>query len=102
MDLALAMSDAGALWLAGALLMTGRTSSADIKPGGCLIIVAGAVLAAFGNVLYFELQCSGDIVSFSQIGYVGAGLGLAGGSIVLGERYAGATRLSTALPVSAC
>jgi drug/metabolite transporter (DMT)-like permease len=94
--LALAVSGAGALWLAGAMLLTSPASFIGIRPEGCPMLAAGAVLAAFGNVLYFELQRAGGIVSFSQIGYVGAVLGVAGGSLVLGEHYAPATWMAAA------
>ena len=90
------MSGAGALWLAGAMLLTSSASLIGIQPEGYLMLAAGAVLAAFSNVLYFELQRAGGIVSFSQIGYVGAVLGVAGGSLVLGEHYAPATWMAAA------
>jgi drug/metabolite transporter (DMT)-like permease len=54
-------------------------------------LVLAALVATGGNVIYFELQRTGGIVSFSQIGYVGAVLGLLGGVVLLGERYAALT-----------
>jgi drug/metabolite transporter (DMT)-like permease len=93
LDLAFAMSAAAALWLGLALAVTALAGGAlpAIQPAGYLYLVASMVIAAFGNVIYFELQRSGGIVSFSQIGYVGAVLGLLGGALLLGERYAAAT-----------
>jgi drug/metabolite transporter (DMT)-like permease len=85
-DLAFVMSAAAALWLAGAVLLTGRGVGA-MEPAGIVSLVAASSLAAFGNVIYFELQKTGGIVSFSQIGYVGAVLGLVGGTLLLGERH---------------
>ena len=38
-------------------------------------------------MIYFELQRVGGIVSFSQMGYAGAVLGLFGGFLILGESY---------------
>jgi len=93
LDLAFAMSLAAALWLTLALLATeaagGRLPA--IMPGGYAYLAAAAVVAAIGNVIYFELQRSGGIVSFSQIGYIGAVLGLFGGAFLLGESYAAST-----------
>jgi drug/metabolite transporter (DMT)-like permease len=100
LDLAFAMSAAGALWLGLALAASGGVSPADIAPEGYVFLVAASVLAAFGNVIYFELQRLGGIVSFSQIGYVGAVLGLAGGALILGEHY-GAATLAAALVIAA-
>jgi drug/metabolite transporter (DMT)-like permease len=93
LDLAFAMSLAASLWLTLALLATlaGGGRLPDIAPAGFGYLAAAAAVAAFGNVIYFELQRSGGIVSFSQIGYVGAVLGLLGGAVLLGERYAAST-----------
>ena len=91
LDLALAMTASGGLWLAGALALSGGVALGSIAPQGFAYLALAAAVAAFGNVIYFELQRSGGIVSFSQIGYVGAVLGLAGGALVLGERYSAMT-----------
>jgi drug/metabolite transporter (DMT)-like permease len=89
-DLAFAMSGGGALWL-GAVALFDPAAPTRIAPGGYGYLLAAAALASFGNVIYFELQRRGGIVSFSQIGYVGAVLGLIGGTLVLDERYASRT-----------
>ncbi|HEX2553339.1 MAG TPA: DMT family transporter [Microvirga sp.] len=93
LDLAFAMSSAASLWLGLALLATvaAGTPPPAILPAGYGYLAAAAAVAAVGNVIYFELQRSGGIVSFSQIGYVGAVLGLLGGAVLLGERYAAST-----------
>lgn len=93
LDLAVAMSLAASVWLALALLGTvgAGVRLPAVAPAGYACLAAAAVVAAFGNVIYFELQRSGGIVSFSQIGYVGAVLGLMGGAVLLGERYAPST-----------
>ncbi|HEY8382574.1 MAG TPA: DMT family transporter [Microvirga sp.] len=97
LDLALAMSGMGALWLLAALLATGSAPAGGLSGAGLAILCAASAVAAVGNVIYFELQRSGGIVSFSQIGYVGAVLGLVGGSLLLGERYALATWIAAAV-----
>jgi hypothetical protein len=81
LDLAFATSAAGALWLAlaVALVLTANGGLAPfaVAPQG-VGFLAAAVVAAFGNVIYFicfEPQRRGGIVSLSQIGYVGAGPG---------------------------
>jgi drug/metabolite transporter (DMT)-like permease len=89
LDLAVAMSGGGALWLLLALLVTGGLALPS--PTGAGYLALAALVATGGNVMYFELQRTGGIVSFSQIGYVGAVLGLLGGVALLGERYAALT-----------
>jgi drug/metabolite transporter (DMT)-like permease len=91
LDLAFAMSLAAAIWLTAAVSATGLQSFAGIEPQGFAYLAAAAVVAAFGNVIYFELQRAGGIVSFSQIGYVGAVLGLLGSTLLLGERFSAPT-----------
>ncbi len=85
LDLALVMNAAAALWLLAGLVFGGgalRPEAAALAP-----LAAAPLVAAFGTVIYFELQRAGGIVSFSQIGYVGAILGLVGGMAILGESY---------------
>jgi drug/metabolite transporter (DMT)-like permease len=91
LDLAFAMTASAGLWLSAALALGGGVSLSAVAPAGFGYLAMAAAVAAFGNVIYFELQRSGGIVSFSQIGYVGAVLGLAGGALLLGERYSGTT-----------
>jgi drug/metabolite transporter (DMT)-like permease len=83
------MSAGGALWLLLALIPSGGL--AVPSPAGLGFLALAALVATGGNVIYFELQRAGGIVSFSQIGYVGAVLGLLGGVVLLGERYAALT-----------
>ncbi|HEX8666207.1 MAG TPA: hypothetical protein VF744_19500 [Beijerinckiaceae bacterium] len=88
LDLALVMSAGAAAWLGlGWLAGGGPSQLAAVTPSGWLVLAAAPALAAFGNLIYFELQKTGGIVSFSQIGYAGAVLGLFGGTVVLGESY---------------
>jgi drug/metabolite transporter (DMT)-like permease len=93
-DLAVATSAGSALWLALALAATGGVPAAAFAIPGFAYLGAAALIATFGNVLYFELQKTGGIVSFSQIGYAGAVFGLAGGWLILGERYGALTWLA--------
>jgi drug/metabolite transporter (DMT)-like permease len=68
-----------------------------IEGAGYGYLLAAMTIAAIGNVIYFELQRSGGVVSFSQIGYVGAVFGLLGGAVLLGERYAAATWIAASV-----
>jgi drug/metabolite transporter (DMT)-like permease len=90
-DLAVATSAGSALWLGMALAATGGAPAEAFAAPGLAYLGAAALIATFGNVIYFELQKTGGIVSFSQIGYAGAVLGLIGGWLILGERYGAAT-----------
>jgi drug/metabolite transporter (DMT)-like permease len=87
LDLALVMNAAAALWLLAGLLAGGEALRTEAITGALGPLAAAPLVAAFGTVIYFELQRAGGIVSFSQIGYVGAILGLVGGMAVLGESY---------------
>ena len=51
------------------------------------LVVAQVAASACMFALYFRLQAVGGPVYLSQIGYVGAAVGLISGTIVLGERY---------------
>jgi drug/metabolite transporter (DMT)-like permease len=93
-DLAVVTSAGNALWLGLALAATGGVSAEAFAPPGLVYLGAAALIATFGNVIYFELQKTGGIVSFSQIGYAGAVLGLLGGWLILDERYGVLTWLS--------
>lgn len=95
LDLAFAMSAGGALWLLLALVPTGGL--AVPSAAGAAYLGLAALVATGGNVIYFELQRTGGIVSFSQIGYVGAVLGLLGGVVLLGERYAALTWIAAGI-----
>ncbi len=61
---------------------------------GSLPLAAIQMLASAGMfALFFRLQMVGGPVFLSQIGYVGAAVGLVSGSLVLGERYPATTWL---------
>lgn len=97
LDLAVAMSAGAALWLLVGTLALDRASLTVLAPGGGIYLALAAAVATGGNLIYFQLQRIGGIVSFSQIGYVGAVLGLAGGALLLGERQPAATWIAAAI-----
>ena len=97
LDLAVAMSAGAALWLLLAVLAFDRGGLTTVPPDGFAFLLLAAAIATVGNLIYFQLQRIGGIVSFSQIGYVGAVLGLLGGTLLLGERHPAATWLAAAV-----
>ena len=85
-ELAVGSHFASALMLMAAMLLQGQVSFAPLAaiPAITLAqIAASAAMFAF----YFRLQAVGGPVYLSQIGYVGAGVGLLSGTLLLGERY---------------
>jgi drug/metabolite transporter (DMT)-like permease len=85
-ELAVGSHFASALMLMAAMLLQGRLSLSPLAsvPFVTLAqITASAAMFAF----YFRLQAVGGPVYLSQIGYVGAGVGLLSGTLLLGERY---------------
>lgn len=86
---------------AGMLLAIGLAADG---PGGFATLSAAAPLAAVQMAasaamfaLFFRLQQVGGPVFLSQIGYVGAAVGLVSGALVLGERYPAATWLGAVI-----
>ena len=51
------------------------------------LVLAQVASASAMFVFFFRLQAVGGPVYLSQIGYVGAAVGLISGTLVLGERY---------------
>lgn len=85
-ELAVGSHFASALMLLAAMLIQGQAdfSALTAVPFFTLAqICASAAMFAF----YFRLQAVGGPVYLSQIGYVGAGIGLVSGVMFLGERY---------------
>jgi len=82
---------AAAVMLAIALAVTGDAGGlarlADVPGLAALQVAASAAMFA----CFFRLQVAGGPVYLSQIGYVGAAVGLLGGIVFLGERYGPAT-----------
>lgn len=90
-DLALGMALGAGAWLVpGIAAMRIFSVGGGVLPAngtGYLYLLTVALVAAVGWILYFELQKIASIVTFSQMGYVGAALGLVAGALFLGERY---------------
>ena len=85
-ELAVGSHFASAIMLLAAMLIQGEASFAPLAAIPCITIaqvIASAAMFAF----YFRLQAVGGPVYLSQIGYVGAGVGLLSGTLLLGERY---------------
>jgi drug/metabolite transporter (DMT)-like permease len=77
---------AAAMLLAGLLFLEGAGSFGDLS-GMPLLVLAQIASASAMFVFFFRLQAVGGPVYLSQIGYVGAAVGLISGTLVLGERY---------------
>jgi drug/metabolite transporter (DMT)-like permease len=69
-----------------AMLLQGHASFAQLANIPVITLAQVAASAAMFAV-YFRLQAVGGPVYLSQIGYVGAGVGLLSGTMLLGERY---------------
>ena len=85
-ELAVGSHFASAAMLMAAMLLQGGVSFAPLAAVPFITlaqIAASAAMFAF----YFRLQAVGGPVYLSQIGYVGAGIGLLSGTLLLGERY---------------
>jgi drug/metabolite transporter (DMT)-like permease len=85
-ELAVGSHFASAAMLMAAMLFQGDVSFSPLASIPFITlaqIIASAAMFAF----YFRLQAVGGPVYLSQIGYVGAGVGLLSGTMLLGERY---------------
>ncbi len=85
-ELAVGSHFASALMLMAAMLLQGQAS---LAPLAAIPFITAAQIAASAAMFafYFRLQAVGGPVYLSQIGYVGAGVGLLSGTMMLGERY---------------
>jgi drug/metabolite transporter (DMT)-like permease len=86
LELAVGSHFASALMLLAAMLFQGQATFAPLASVPFITaaqVAASAAMFAF----YFRLQAVGGPVYLSQIGYVGAGVGLLSGTMLLGERY---------------
>lgn len=84
---------AAAALLLVALLVTGEAGSVSLLADLPLVVLAQVIAASTMFFFFFRLQVVGGPVYLSQIGYVGAAVGLAIGVVFLGERYAALTWL---------
>jgi drug/metabolite transporter (DMT)-like permease len=77
---------AAAMLLVG-LALTGDVGAFALLPGIPLLVLAQVAAASAMFAFFFRLQAVGGPVYLSQIGYVGAAVGLISGMLFLGERY---------------
>lgn len=84
---------AAAALLAAFVVVSGDLATVGLLAGLPLVVVAQVAAAAFMFGVFFRLQAVGGPVYLSQIGYVGAAVGLASGTWFLGESYGPVTWL---------
>lgn len=96
-ELAVGSHLAAAAMLAAGLLVTGEGGSLGMLAGMPLLVLAQVASASAMFAFFFRLQAVGGPVYLSQIGYVGAAVGLIAGTLVLGERYQLLTWLGAAI-----
>jgi drug/metabolite transporter (DMT)-like permease len=87
-ELAVGSHLAAALMLLAGMLATGDLGSLARLTDLPLLVVAQVAASSAMFALLFRLQVVGGPVYLSQIGYVGAAVGLVAGVVILGERYA--------------
>ena len=87
---------AAAMLLVGLLFLEGIGTFGHLS-GMPLLVLAQIASASAMFVFFFRLQAVGGPVYLSQIGYVGAAVGLISGTLVLGERYQLLTWLGAAI-----
>ena len=85
-----------------AMLLAGLAATGELGSFALLARVPGLALAQVAAAaamfaLFFRLQAVGGPVFLSQIGYVGAAVGLLAGVALLGERYAALTWIGAAV-----
>ncbi len=98
-ELAVGSHFASALMLMAAMLFQGQASFAPLAAIPFITMAQVAASAAM-FAFYFRLQAVGGPVYLSQIGYVGAGVGLLSGTMLLGERYQALTWMGAAVIVA--
>jgi drug/metabolite transporter (DMT)-like permease len=87
---------AAAMLLVGLLFLEGIGTFSHLS-GMPLLVLAQVASASAMFVFFFRLQAVGGPVYLSQIGYVGAAVGLISGTLLLGERYQLLTWLGAAI-----
>lgn len=87
LELAAGSHLAAAVLLIIGILVTGSAGSLALLPAMPLLVAAQVASASLMFVFFFQLQKVGGPVYLSQIGYVGAAVGLLSGTVLLGERY---------------
>jgi drug/metabolite transporter (DMT)-like permease len=86
-ELAVGSHLASAAMLLAGLAASGGIGSFALLEGIPLLVLAQVVSASAMFAFFFRLQAVGGPVYLSQIGYVGAAVGLLAGTLFLGERY---------------
>ena len=88
---------AAALLLAIIILARGDFANAGLLAASPLLVAAQMAASALMFFFFFRLQSVGGPVYLSQIGYVGAAVGLISGVLFLGESYGLVTWLGAAV-----
>jgi len=86
-ELAVGSHGAAAVMLLVGMLVLGEGGTVGRLAEVPVLVLAQAVVGAAMFALFFRLQAVGGPVYLSQIGYVGAAVGLLAGVLALGERY---------------
>ena len=87
LELAAGSHLAAAVLLIAGILLSGSAGSFSLLPSLPLLVAGQVGSASLMFVFFFQLQRVGGPVYLSQIGYVGAAVGLFSGTLLLGERY---------------
>jgi drug/metabolite transporter (DMT)-like permease len=96
-ELAVGSHLASAAMLLAGVLMLGDGGSFAMLADTPLLVTAQVASSAAMFAFFFRLQAVGGPVYLSQIGYVGAAIGLAAGVLFLGERYSPPTWIGAAV-----
>jgi len=86
-ELAVGSHAASAAMLLAGMALLGDGVSLGPLAGAPVLVLAQVAAASAMFALFFRLQAVGGPVYLSQIGYVGAAVGLVFGVLLLGERY---------------
>nr|MBA3446518.1 DMT family transporter [Pseudaminobacter sp.] len=96
-ELAVGSHLAAAAMLVGVLVIFGGGASFGDLADMPLLVLAQVASASAMFAFFFRLQAVGGPVYLSQIGYVGAAVGLIAGTMFLGERYEMLTWIGAAI-----
>ena len=86
-ELAVGSHLAAAAMLILIILARGDFASAGALAGSPVLVLAQVIASSLMFVFFFRLQAVGGPVYLSQIGYIGAAVGLVSGVLFLGESY---------------
>ncbi|MEO3389343.1 DMT family transporter [Mesorhizobium sp. CAU 1741] len=100
LELAAGSHLASALMLLGVILATGTLPDIGALSNVPVLAFLQAAAAAAMFAFFFRLQAVGGPIYLSQIGYVGAAVGLFSGTVFLGESYSALTWLGAAVIVA--